>query len=119
MVWYTGQKGFRVARCHTSIETIKLYTIDPNSASHVVRYSETLPDQWVTNEVQWNYMMDKYLDTAPWHRNRGFKFDVHPHPKTGKYAKLIYNKGLVCPEDYSTVSTVMEILRFWRKLTVY
>lgn len=115
MVWYTGQKGFRVARCHSSIETIKLYTIDPNSASHVVRYSETLPDQWVTNEIQWKYMMDKYLDAAPWHRNRGFKFDVHPHPKTGKYAKLIYNKGLVCPEDYSTVSTVMEILRFWRE----
>lgn len=120
MVWFTGLKGFRVVKCHKSIDTVKLSLINPTAPHHVNEYLASLPNIWQANDPEsrseWLHLMDKFLDPAPWFRNRGVKFDVHPHPKSGRYPQLIYNKGIIHPDSSPPITTVIEILRFWRDL---
>lgn len=118
MAWFTGKKGFRVAYYPVSADDTELVQINNGETKeHIGRYMEDRDGALFQNtNHDWVIMTQRYLDIAPWFKNRGFKMDIFKHPVTGIQPCIIRD---VSPDLHVGQSSAFKIATFWADLTLF
>lgn len=116
MIWFTGKKGFRAAYCPVSVDDTEIVQIrNGETKEHIERFMDEDQNHLLFNyNEEWRDVTQRYLDTAPWYKNRGFKMDIYPHPVTGKLPTMIRT---LIPEVNECINPVYRIATFWADLT--